>query len=128
MLSSKPRTGARSIYSRMMRLVVPMIMGTFLIIGLVLLFGIRASGRETITQAHQTEVNELTGTIDSELQKLIEDTRQVATSRVARDFARDTLINISNVTLDQSQSTSARRLHQPLRAASQLSGSPLHHL
>ena len=32
-------------YNRIMRLVVPIIMGTFLIIGLVLLLGIRANGR-----------------------------------------------------------------------------------
>ncbi len=36
-------------YGRIMRLVIPLIMGMFLIIGLVLLWAIQANGQETLS-------------------------------------------------------------------------------
>ncbi len=90
-------------YNRIMRLVVPIIMGTFLIIGLLLLYGIRATAQNSLTQSHRDEIAKLVEDIDGEFAHSIDDVSAVANERDARDFARDTLINISSASLDDTQ-------------------------
>ena len=46
-------------YNRIMRLVVPIIMGTFLVIGLLLLYGIRETAQNSLTHSHRDEIAKL---------------------------------------------------------------------
>ena len=96
-------TGARSMYNRIMRLVVPIIMGTFLIIGLVLLFGIRASSQDTLTQSHHAEVADFVRNVNGEIQRRVDSVSSLAGERDTRDFARDTLVNTASTTVNDSQ-------------------------
>ncbi len=91
-------------YGRIMRLVVPLIMGVFLIIGLVLLLGIRANARDTVTQTQRVEVNAITNDVQEELKRHADVLVGITSNRDARDFARDTLINISGTSVDETQS------------------------
>ena len=90
-------------YTRMMRLVVPIILGTFLIIGLVLFFGIRASTQDAVTQNHHTLVNEFIRDMNVEIQRRVSDLSALASQRDVRNFARDTLINSNSASLNDSQ-------------------------
>ena len=96
-------TGARSMYNRIMRLVVPIIMGTFLIIGLVLLLGIRANAQETLTQRRHVDITDFQNGITNELQRRVESLSGLANERDAREFARDTLVNSASTTINNSQ-------------------------
>ncbi|MEP7290160.1 MAG: GAF domain-containing protein, partial [Chloroflexota bacterium] len=100
---NRPRKRTRSTYSRIMRLVVPMILGTFLVIGLALFFGIRANAQDTLTQTHRADIDEFANDVNGEFQRFIDDLRAVASQREALDFARDTLINISGATIEDTQ-------------------------
>ncbi len=104
MLSSTQRTNSRSMYSRMIRLVVPIIIVTFLIIGLTLFIVIRAGAQQNLSQSHRAEVDTLTQEVSTELSSFSDDLSQIARGRSARDFARDTLVNISSNTLTDTQS------------------------
>src|SRR5664279_3288552 len=96
-------TGTRSIYTRMMRLVIPILMGTFLIIGLVLLFGIRTTTQDTVTQSHHALVNDFIHDVTTQIQQRVDDLNALASQRDAHDFARDTLINTNSGSLNASQ-------------------------
>ena len=96
-------TGARSMYNRIMRLVVPIIMGTFLIIGLVLLFGLRANSQDTLTQSRHQDITDFLRGINTELQRRVDSLSGLATERDAREFARDTLVNTTSTTINDSQ-------------------------
>ena len=90
-------------YGRIMRLVVPLIMGVFLIIGLVLLWAIQATGRETLAQAQLVAVDDIANEIHDEIQQHADVLVGITNNRDARDFARDTLINISGSTVETTQ-------------------------
>src|SRR3954454_19710181 len=96
-------TGARSMYTRIMRLVVPIVMGTFLIIGLVLLLGIRANSQDALAQSRHTNVTDFVRSIDNEIQRRVDSLSGLANERDAREFARDTLVNTASSTVNDSQ-------------------------
>ncbi len=90
-------------YTRIMRVIVPMIMGTFLIIGLVLLFGIRASAQQTLAQSHRNAVDQFAGQVYNQVDYSVGDLIALAGGRHATDFARNTLINLSSASIHDSQ-------------------------
>ncbi len=90
-------------YGRIMRLVIPLIMGMFLIIGLVLLWAIQANGRETLAQTQRVAVGDISNEIHDEIQQHADVLVGITGNRDARDFARDTLINISGSTVETTQ-------------------------
>ncbi|MEO8397669.1 MAG: hypothetical protein ABI700_32040, partial [Chloroflexota bacterium] len=90
-------------YNRIMRLVVPIIMGTFLIIGLVLLLGIRANSQDALTQSRHVDITDFLRSINTELQRRVDTLSSLANERDAREFARDTLINTTSTTINDSQ-------------------------
>ncbi len=90
-------------YGRIMRLVIPLIMGMFLIIGLALLWAIQANGRETLAQTQRVAVGDISNEIHDEIQQHADVLVGITSNRDARDFARDTLINISGSTVDTTQ-------------------------
>ncbi|HVU09639.1 MAG TPA: GAF domain-containing protein [Phototrophicaceae bacterium] len=92
-----------SMYNRIMRVVVPIIMGTFLIIGLVLLFGIRTTSTQSLTQSHHTEIESIVGQVNDELQRPIQDLGTLAGERDVQDFARNTLLSNAGAALDDAQ-------------------------
>ncbi|MCC6803774.1 MAG: cache domain-containing protein, partial [Anaerolineae bacterium] len=99
----RQKTGALPMYDRVMRLIIPVIMGTFLVIGLVLLFGIRATVQSSVTERLQREVAELVDDVNVEFQRSVADLTTLVGARDTRNFARETLINVSNITLVEAQ-------------------------
>src|SRR5262249_46895473 len=83
--------------------IVPIIMGTFLIIGLVLLFGIRTTSAQSLTESHRTEVEGIVNEVNNELQRPIQDLGTLAGERDVQDFARNTLLNNAGSALDEAQ-------------------------
>ena len=90
-------------YNRIMRLVVPIIMGTFLIIGLVLLLGIRANSQDALTQSRHADITDFVRGINGEIQRRVDSVSGLAGERDAREFARDTLVNTASTTVNDSQ-------------------------
>ena len=90
-------------YGRIMQLVIPLIMGMFLIIGLALLWAIQANGRETLAQTQRVAVGDIANEIHDEIQQHADVLASITGNRDARDFARDTLINISGSTVETTQ-------------------------
>ncbi len=101
MSSNRPRL--RSTYTRIMRVVVPMIVGTFFVIGLILFFAIRAGAQEALNEAQRREVEEFVTDLNSEVQRYRDDLLALASARNTRDFARDTLVNISGASIEATQ-------------------------
>ncbi|MFQ3568363.1 MAG: GAF domain-containing protein, partial [Aggregatilineales bacterium] len=86
------RSNARSLRSRIMRIVVPLILGTFLIVGLVRFINIRDEVRSTLQQEHRIELNAVSAALTNQLAAVGNQARQLAAGRSARDFARSTQI------------------------------------
>jgi GAF domain-containing protein/DNA-binding response OmpR family regulator len=81
---------------------VLILMGTFLIIGVVALFGIRANARAELSLDHRTELFEIRNAINSEFQDVFADLRRLANNGTTRTFANET-VSISNVSADTQQ-------------------------
>ncbi len=90
-------------YGRIMQLVIPLIMGMFLIVGLVLLWAIQANGRETLAQTQRVAVSDIVSEVHDEIQQHADVLVGITDNRDARDFARDTLVNISGSTVETTQ-------------------------
>ncbi len=99
----KTGTHTTSMYNRIMRVIVPIIMGTFLIIGLVLLFGIRTNSTQSLSESHRTEIESAVSQVNDELQRPIQDLGTLAGERDVQDFARNTLLNNAGSALDDAQ-------------------------
>jgi GAF domain-containing protein/CheY-like chemotaxis protein len=93
-LEARPasRSNARSLRFRIMRVVVPLILGTFLIVGLVRAVSIRDEARNTLLQEHRIELNAVSAALTNQLTAFGNQARQLAAARSARDFARSTQI------------------------------------
>ena len=92
----------RSIQTRLTRLMVLILMGTFLVIGVIALFGIRANARAELSLDHRTELFDIRSAMSGEFQDIFADLRRLAGSAVTRTFANET-VSISNVSADSQQ-------------------------
>src|SRR5258708_1743967 len=103
MLGTRQKTGTRSIYSRMIRLVVPIIMGTSLIIGLIVLIGIRRIAQDSLTESHHAQITSLVHDVDDAIEQRVSDLNGLAQERDARNFARATLVNTASADIESAQ-------------------------
>src|SRR5690606_15803305 len=90
------RTGVRSLRFRIMRLVVPVVMGTFLVIGFAAYTAVRGAAQDSLNRTHRENLGELANTVNTQFQDIADDLRELASSQNAREFARDTLISVAN--------------------------------
>ena len=97
------RTGVRSLRFRIMRLVVPVVMGTFLVIGFAAYTAVRGAAQDSLNRTHRENLGELANTVNTQFQDIADDLRELASSQNAREFARDTLISVANDSLEASQ-------------------------
>lgn len=114
------RTSARSLRFRIMRLVVPVVVGTFLVIGVTAFIAVRGAAQDSQNRTHRENLGELANTINSQFQQIADDLRQIASSQNAREFARDTLISVS---IESLEGTQRRLLSDFSNALQQHSGS-----
>lgn len=94
----------RSLRTRVMQIVVPVVMGTFVIIGLVLLVITQNQTRNAAIDAQKQDLDRIAQRIDQIMQQAADDLRALAASRSSRDFAQDTLLNVSSTAIAESQS------------------------
>lgn len=76
-----------------MRWVIPLIMGLFLLIGLALFLGIRASEEQTRRQQHRADLESLVASVNAQFQQGVSNLLAQATQRDLLDFARETLVS-----------------------------------
>ena len=80
--------GARSLYSRIMRLAVPVILISFTLVGLALalinMFGVR----DRLLESQQDDMTHLTASVSSELEHFAEDLVRLAGTNAVREFAQ----------------------------------------
>ncbi len=103
MLRNRQAIGSHSIYSRMVRLVIPIVMGTSLVLGLIALIGIRAVSQDSLTQTHHEQIADLLNDVEAAIQSRVSDLDALAQGRDARNFARDTLISSGNANSESAQ-------------------------
>ncbi len=92
----------RSIQTRLSRLMVIILMGTFVIIGGIALVGIRANARAELSLDHRSELFEIRNAMNGQFQDILADLRRVAGSPATRTFASET-VSISTVSNETQQ-------------------------
>jgi signal transduction histidine kinase/CheY-like chemotaxis protein/HAMP domain-containing protein len=92
----------KSIQTRLTRVIVVILMGTFVIIGAIALFGIRANARAELSLDHRSELFDIRNALNGEFQDILSDLRRIASSSASRTFASQT-VSISNVSADTQQ-------------------------
>jgi GAF domain-containing protein/DNA-binding response OmpR family regulator len=98
------RHRARSLRFRIMRLVLPVVMGTFLVFGVLALITVRGGAHDSLAQSHRESLSVLAQGMNSRLAAIHSDLVEIAGSRSVREFARDTLVSLTGDSLQSSQS------------------------
>lgn len=101
--NNTPRTGARSLRFRIMRLVIPVVMGTFLIFSILGVIGVRGSGQTSLQREHRENLGSLVSVTNNRFEQIANDLRLITNNSDTRTFARDTLISLSGESLEASQ-------------------------
>ena len=97
------RSRARSLRFRIMRLVIPVVMGTFLAFGITAFIAVRGSAQDSITQSHRQNLGSLAQEINAHFATISSDLVETANNRNVREFARDTLVSLTGDSLQASQ-------------------------
>jgi len=92
-----------SLRGRIMRIVVPVIMVTFLLIGVALALYLQAQTHTQQVNAQHSALNNASLLLDTMVENIAADVRGLAESRSAREFARDTQIVVSNAAIVETQ-------------------------
>ncbi len=93
-----------TLHSRIMRRVYLIVMGSAVIFSVILLFGAIINGRQQLILSQQITLENFAEDIADHLARYAIDMRRIAESRSARDFARDTVVNVQSSSLAASQS------------------------
>jgi GAF domain-containing protein/DNA-binding response OmpR family regulator len=93
----------RSLRSRIMRVVAPMIMITFLIIGIGAASFFNQQAQNQVINSQQEQLDDLAQELNAYVAGVAEDVRMLANGRAAREFARDTLLSVSSASIGDSQ-------------------------
>jgi GAF domain-containing protein/DNA-binding response OmpR family regulator len=89
--------GAQSLYSRIMRLAVPVIMISFTLVGLVLAVINMVGVRDRLLEAQQSDLRHLTNILSLELNHFAEDMVRLAADNQVREFARAVAVQSTEV-------------------------------
>jgi GAF domain-containing protein/CheY-like chemotaxis protein len=92
-----------TLHSRIMRRVYLIVMGAALLLSVILLFGAFLNGQQQLVLSQELTLNRFADDISARLALYANDTRRAAESRSARDFARDTVVNVQSSSLAASQ-------------------------
>lgn len=88
---------------RVMTIVVPIVVIVFLLLAIANAIRLRNLSLAQLTSTHQAIISGLSQDMNAELEEVADDARRLANNRTAREFARDTLSNVTGSALDQSQ-------------------------
>jgi len=89
--------------SRIMRMLIPLVMGVFIVIGLSLFLFLRAREADAQTAEHSLERETALTRFEVEIEHIVNEVRVAGASRTVREFARDTLLTVSGSSLETSQ-------------------------
>jgi GAF domain-containing protein/DNA-binding response OmpR family regulator len=93
-----------TLHSRIMRRIYLIVMGAALLLSAAMLIGALFSGQQQLVLSQGVILHELAEDIRSQLAIYANDVRRTAESRSARNFARDTVLNVQSGSLAASQS------------------------
>jgi GAF domain-containing protein/DNA-binding response OmpR family regulator len=89
--------GARSMYSRIMRLAVPLIMISFTLVGLALALINMFGARDRLVESQRDDMNHMVESVSTELNHLSEDVVRLASNNRVREFARASAVNATSL-------------------------------
>lgn len=92
-----------SLRGRIMRIVAPVVMVTFLLIGVMLALYLQTQAHDRQVSAQQNTLANAGLRLDTLVENITSDVRGLAESRSAREFARDTQIVVSNAAIADTQ-------------------------
>lgn len=90
-------------HSRLMRTLIPLVMGVALAVGLTLFFILRAREVEFRFVHHELDRETAATQLDVRIEHILNEVRIAGTSRNVRDFARETLLSVSDRSLEDAQ-------------------------
>ncbi|MDL1902641.1 hypothetical protein FBR02_17965, partial [Anaerolineae bacterium CFX9] len=93
----------RSARLRVMMIVVPIVVGVFVLLAVINAIRLRSLSLTQLSSAHQSIVSNISQNLSVALEAIADDARRLANNRSAREFARDTLSNVTGSSLDQAQ-------------------------
>jgi GAF domain-containing protein/CheY-like chemotaxis protein len=99
------RTNAKSrtLHARIMRRVVIIVMSASIVLAVILFAGALVNGQEQLVRGQQATLDRFAEDITLRLGVYAAEVSRLAGSRAARDFARDTLVNVRSSGLGESQ-------------------------
>ncbi len=92
----------RPLIQRLNRVIVPLVVGVFVVIGVVLTLGLRTTRINVLIEGHTTEISILQQALDREIERLLIDTAERYAAD-ARTFADATLQTVGSAVLDNAQ-------------------------
>jgi GAF domain-containing protein/cell division protein FtsB len=93
----------RSLRGRIMRVILPLIMITFLIIGMGAASFFQQQAQNQVIASQQEQLDDLAQELNAYIAGVADDVRLLANGRAAREFARDTLLSVSTASIGDSQ-------------------------
>ncbi|MBN8633857.1 MAG: GAF domain-containing protein [Anaerolineae bacterium] len=90
-------------HNRVMRLLIPLVMGISVVVGVLMFFVLRSADSEVQFAEHRIERETTAAALNAQIEHIVNEVRIAGTSRTVRSFARETLVATASSSLETSQ-------------------------